>query len=173
MAAYYVYELSDPRDGSVFYVGKGKGNRIDAHEREARTGRVSRKCAHIREIECAGLKIGKAVIATFASEQDAFDFEAETICRYGLERLTNIAPGGGSPRGGISVYEDRVYVAGVSRILHRTNGQPPVLLVMGQRLDLAETFKGYSKKLGEIAGRRGLDWLNKVAGRHMVSYVSA
>lgn len=28
---WYVYRLIDPRDGSTFYVGKGKGNRVFAH----------------------------------------------------------------------------------------------------------------------------------------------
>lgn len=32
---YYVYALRDPRDGHVFYVGKGKGSRINVHNFEA------------------------------------------------------------------------------------------------------------------------------------------
>ena len=32
--SYYVYELIDPRDDRVFYVGKGKKGRIDQHEAE-------------------------------------------------------------------------------------------------------------------------------------------
>ena len=32
---YYVYVLVDPRTKQVFYVGKGKGNRVFDHEREA------------------------------------------------------------------------------------------------------------------------------------------
>jgi hypothetical protein len=32
---YYVYELVDPRTSRVFYVGKGRGKRMHAHEREA------------------------------------------------------------------------------------------------------------------------------------------
>ena len=30
---YYVYALRDPRDGKVFYVGKGVGDRINARAR--------------------------------------------------------------------------------------------------------------------------------------------
>ena len=37
--SYYVYELIDPRDDRVFYVGKGKKGRIDQHEAEARKRR--------------------------------------------------------------------------------------------------------------------------------------
>lgn len=29
---FYVYNLIDPRDNSIFYVGKGKGNRMYKHE---------------------------------------------------------------------------------------------------------------------------------------------
>jgi len=28
---YYVYRLIDPRNGNVFYVGKGKGNQVFNH----------------------------------------------------------------------------------------------------------------------------------------------
>jgi hypothetical protein len=46
----YTYSLIDPRDKSVFYIGKGKGARIDAHEKEAIKGVCSNKCNKIREI---------------------------------------------------------------------------------------------------------------------------
>jgi hypothetical protein len=32
---YYVYALRDPRDSQVFYIGKGVGSRVFAHQREA------------------------------------------------------------------------------------------------------------------------------------------
>jgi hypothetical protein len=35
---FYVYELIDPRDGKVFYVGKGKGERAWQHEIDVRRG---------------------------------------------------------------------------------------------------------------------------------------
>jgi hypothetical protein len=91
---FYVYELSDPRDGTVFYVGKGKGNRRFDHEAEARRGIASDKCDRIREIlECEQRPMAH-IVATFADEAQAYRAEAERIASYGLENLTNIAPGG-------------------------------------------------------------------------------
>ena len=31
---YYVYLISDPTNGEIFYVGKGKGNRVFSHFKE-------------------------------------------------------------------------------------------------------------------------------------------
>ena len=64
---YYVYTLSYPDTGLVFYVGKGtvrivKGlrERIDDHEAEAQQGVKSAKCAIIRGIWARGLQVQKA-----------------------------------------------------------------------------------------------------------------
>ena len=46
---YYVYALRDPRDGRVFYVGKGRGGRINAHLREAGKDKGGRINSHLRE----------------------------------------------------------------------------------------------------------------------------
>jgi hypothetical protein len=94
---WYVYELVDPRTESVFYVGKGKGDRIHQHEREAAKGICSEKTNRINEILSFGFEIGKRKIAYFWSEQDAYDYEAEVIAQYGLDNLTNAIPGGGTP----------------------------------------------------------------------------
>lgn len=101
IAKWYVYELIDPRDGLVFYVGKGSGSRINGHENEARksTGVCSEKVNRIKEIWEYGAEIERRHIAWFWDEQEAYDFEAERVAEYTLEALTNIYPGGGGARG--------------------------------------------------------------------------
>lgn len=89
---YYVYHLIDPRDGKPFYVGKGKGNRIEAHERQARLagGRTvtSDKCRRIRAIWAADLAVIRSTVRYFADEQAALDFEFRQI--RSLSGLTNV-----------------------------------------------------------------------------------
>jgi hypothetical protein len=95
IAIWYVYVLVDPRDGKPFYVGKGRGNRIDHHEKEAAAGVCSEKCNKINEIASAGFEIAKKQLAFFWDERAALDFERDLIAEIGLHRLTNVAPGGG------------------------------------------------------------------------------
>lgn len=89
---YYVYELIDPRDGSVFYVGKGKGNRVKAHEREARRGKRSYKCNKIRQILKEHGSIGFNIVKEFKDESKAYAFERKHIAKH--DNLTNVLPGG-------------------------------------------------------------------------------
>lgn len=94
---FYVYTLADPRDGAVFYVGKGKGLRMYQHAQEARSDKGSgnrRKIERIKEIQAAGLEPIASVVAEHEDEQDAFDHEADLIAV--TPGLTNIlAKGGG------------------------------------------------------------------------------
>lgn len=93
---FYVYELVDPRDDSVFYVGKSSvGNsRLAQHRRDARHGYGTKKNERIREIESQGYKVVRRKIAHFYDQQDAFEFEKERIAHYGMHNLTNMTPGG-------------------------------------------------------------------------------
>ncbi len=93
---WYVYELVDPRNNNVFYVGKGQKNRIDAHEREAQSGVCSHKCNKIRSIVNSGNKIIKNRVAYFWDEHAAYDEEAKRILKYGIENLTNVVLGYGA-----------------------------------------------------------------------------
>jgi hypothetical protein len=110
---YYVYRLYvdmiqvDPEhpqwnpcnisDGT-FYVGKGTGSRIDAHERECRAklkrgnkAKLSHKDKVIMQLWDRGIEIKKEVIYRTDNEDEAFNGESQAITWYGLERLTNIA----------------------------------------------------------------------------------
>lgn len=100
---YYVYALRDPRDGSVFYVGKGQRNRWYEHILEARTttGEASLKLDRIRQIEASGHKVDAFIVRSgISSETFAYEVEAAVIHAYRLVQksgadtgidLTNIA----------------------------------------------------------------------------------
>jgi hypothetical protein len=101
MGKYYVYELAYPDDfldqelaGVVFYVGKGKGNRINFHE-EAASGKHydcnQRKCVIIQEIQAQGKQVVKRKVYETDVEQDAYLYEWILIFMvYGPEKLTNM-----------------------------------------------------------------------------------
>lgn len=95
---WYVYELVDPRTKKPFYIGKGKRDRIDQHERDAIKGVCSEKCNLIRELQKLNLVVIKKKVAHFLDEQDAYDFEEKHIASIGLHNLTNVLAGGGRAR---------------------------------------------------------------------------
>ena len=84
---YYVYLYVDPRDGRIFYVGKGQGERALAHlsaEGESRTGRV------LEELKQLGLEPRIDVLThQLPDEESAFRIEAAIIDLLGLGELTN------------------------------------------------------------------------------------
>lgn len=167
---YYVYELIDPRDGKVFYVGKGCRGRIDQHEQEARKGRQSRKCDVIRAIEASGLTLTKRKVTHYGNEQDAYDAEADLVEFYGLANLTNVVSGGGSGRSEPTVYADRQSVNGIAHIMRMTGGRPPKVTVLGEPLDMVPIFENFEKIINRIGNKRGWEWVNAIAARKNVSF---
>lgn len=93
-AMFYVYELVDPRDGAVFYVGKGKGARMWQHARDAKRGLVSNeaKTRRILDIMESGHEPIARQVAEYEIEADVFEHEIELIAT--LPGLTNIRAGG-------------------------------------------------------------------------------
>jgi len=95
---YYVYLYIDPRDGKVFYIGKGKGERCLDHLIEDDD---HPKVKRIREIFDAGLEPRIEMLAHgLRTEQEAYNIEAAAIGLLGLENLTNRVMGKDSLRFG-------------------------------------------------------------------------
>lgn len=90
----YVYLLTDPRTGEIFYVGKGVGDRVNAHVNDAleSTGSTD-KLETIREIHKAGLEVGHELLRFGMSEREAFEVESAAIQLLGLDELTNEVSG--------------------------------------------------------------------------------
>ena len=93
---FYVYALADPRDGAVFYVGKGCGRRAYTHESLARLWahgdlRVAEK---IRAILARGDRPIVTKLSSELTEEQAFERERHEIGTCG--GLHNLSPGGRS-----------------------------------------------------------------------------
>ena len=81
---YYVYLLIDPRDNSIFYVGKGQGDRIFAHAKgalkETDLSTLSPKNELIKEIIAEGKEVDYRIVRwNLEDEEKAFEIESILI----------------------------------------------------------------------------------------------
>lgn len=92
---YYVYLLSDPRTGKIFYVGKGVGNRINHHLLGALEEKIkeTKKIKTIRDIQFAGLEVILTILRHGLTEKEALEIESAVIDLIGIDNLTNIVLG--------------------------------------------------------------------------------
>lgn len=84
--SHYVYLYIDPRDESVFYVGKGQGNRAFAHLKD---GKESAKVKRIKEVEAAEEHVRIEILVHGLDEKTALKVEASVIDLLGPDNLTN------------------------------------------------------------------------------------
>ena len=92
---YYVYALRDPRNHEVFYVGKGKGERILQHVAEAGKNPKSEKAKlkRVQQIESKGLSVEHLFLRTgMKSESEAFAVEQAVIDAFLANRATSTGP---------------------------------------------------------------------------------
>lgn len=102
---WYVYALRDPH-GEIFYVGKGKGDRVYQHARHAKkiSGETAPqlKLQTIRKIHAESREVGVEIVRRGIENEDlAYEVEAAVIdaLRLAGKELTNLAGGHGSSRG--------------------------------------------------------------------------
>ena len=77
---FYVYALIDPRNGKVFYIGKGKNNRVFDHakgavESDARTEKIETIKSIIKE----GKEVGHYIVRHGLDEKTAYEVESALI----------------------------------------------------------------------------------------------
>ncbi len=165
---YYVYELSDPRDNTVFYVGKGTRNRCSHHEIEARKGSRTAKCRKIRDILNAGLNYRVTFVREFRTEKAAYAFEARLIEKRGLNTLTNIFPGGklewekkADPE--LTHIITRIHALAILA-RHTLGFRAHVVDYAGTRIEY--DIKALRRTVGDIIAQYGWEWTAKQFKRH-------
>lgn len=123
---YYVYFLRDPSNKEVFYVGKGKENRVFEHVACALAEVTeSDKLDRIRTIENSDKSVEHFLLRHGLTERVAFEVEAAVIDFVGIRNLSNFQAGHYSTDFGIKTTEE--VVAMYSAPPFETN--QPVLLI--------------------------------------------
>ncbi len=94
----YAYRLMDPRNGEIFYVGRGRGDRVFEHARgvldDSPEEVADPKLERIREIMALGMEVHHIIHRHGMSESAAKEVEAALIDSY--PDLTNKVAGAGS-----------------------------------------------------------------------------
>jgi len=83
---YYVYKHIRKKDGSTFYIGKGKEDRLESDK-----GRN----IHWKRVVEKDNGFDSEIIKDGLSEDEAFDLEVKLISEIGLDNLCNMTEGGG------------------------------------------------------------------------------
>jgi hypothetical protein len=174
---YYVYQLIDPRNSKPFYVGKGKGERMYAHEREAEGKSQHPKCKVIRDIKSLGYVIEYKIVKRFDDEEEAYLYEAQVILETGLENLTNLLPGGRvkpskRSKKNAQFKEHKQLVSILAVILRKTKGHfnNAKMKYAGLEIDVTETLGIIvTKNMEKLLAAHGIDWVFNEFKKHNVN----
>lgn len=129
----YVYFLRDPRSEQVFYVGKGKANRLFDHVACAiEAPAESDKLALIRDIHASGREVEHFILRHGMDEDTAFEVEAAVIDFVGLNALANVQGGHYSTDFGIKTVDEVVAMYQAAQLATKL---PVILLNIGKLYD--------------------------------------
>ena len=141
---YYVYALVDPR-GGIFYVGKGKGDRVYQHAAAALSVKdesaAELKLNTIRSIHRRSQAVGVEIIRHGLVEKEAFEVEGAVmdVLRLTGHHLTNVARGNRSRNQGYAPLDE----------LRALYGASPVEIDGDDRLVLIRINKLYRPEMTE------------------------
>ena len=161
--AYYVYALVDPRDNRIFYIGKGKGNRVFQHAKDSLNENYkSLKLDVIRCILNEGKQVELYILRHNLTEDSAFIVESTlidllTYSKFNrINQLTNIVAGHHQWDEGIKNVDEINAIYDCKQI--KVNQDEKLLLVslnrsfdqakasgVYRRLDIYETTRKYWK----------------------------
>jgi len=172
---YYVYFLRDSGNKEVFYVGKGKGNRVFDHVACALSEvNESDKLDRIRTIQQTGQSVEHFVLRHGLTESAAFEVEAAVIDFVGVSNLSNVQGGHCSSDFGIKttdeviamysappfVTEKPVLLININKLFHREMSEAEIYdatrksWVIGERRNKAKfaiaTYRGLTREVYEI-----------------------
>jgi len=152
---FYVYFLRDPRNGRVFYVGKGQGNRIFNHvDCALETEYSSDKIDVIKSIVSDGFQVEHFVLRHGLEESSAFEVEAAMIDFVGISNLSNLQGGHYSSDFGIKSTEEIIAMYSSSEL----DTDESILLININRLyhrDITESeLYDATRKAWVIGNRR-------------------
>lgn len=126
---YYVYIYMDPDTNEIFYVGKGKGDRVFSHLNDTGENEKSNK---IKEIRSRGKnpKI-EVLIHGLEDEDTALRVEAAVIDLIGVDKLTNKVHG----------YKSNTYGRlGIKQLIQRFNNEPAEITEPGLLIRINQYF---------------------------------
>ena len=115
MNEYYTYALIDPRTEKPFYIGKGTGDRCNAHTVPSKLKYKSMKNNTIKKLVKLGLS-HSIIISDLMSEEDALEVEMLLIEEYGRVDnktgiLANHTDGGDGVSGYIHTQEHKLMMS--------------------------------------------------------------
>jgi hypothetical protein len=138
--SFYVYFLVDPRDHTIFYVGKGIRQRAHQHLRNKKNISLSnnlKKAKRIKDIRDSGQEPYVRFIATGLTESQAFYTEVHLIHSFKNNNLTNLI--GLSGRNSAMDWAQAALSELKSPIQLKSEGRPNLILKLAEKIRLQLT----------------------------------